>query len=138
MAKDKTIEQIKNEVNDHTKCVPLFQYNIVCESVSKMQTRIDELKVEKAELESQISEMQLLLDKANAQLQKGNIPNVIGQWVSVSEKLPPLDMPIYVYHSIGDYISESHRRTESYFQSKAMQDITHWQEIKIPEKPIDA
>jgi hypothetical protein len=79
-----------------------------------------------------------LIFEETQQLQKGNIPNVSGQWVSVSEKLPPLDMPIYVYHSIGDYISESHRRTESYFQSKAMQDITYWQKIKIPEKPIDA
>jgi hypothetical protein len=76
MAKDKTIEQIKNEVNDHTKCVPLFQYNIVCESVSKMQTRIDELKVEKAELESQISEMQLLLDKEKRKCGMGGWRNL--------------------------------------------------------------
>jgi hypothetical protein len=85
-----------------------------------------------------INRLDTLILEETQQLQKGNIPNVSGQWVSVSEKLPPLDMPIYVYHSIGDYISESHRRTESYFQSKAMQDITYWQKIKIPEKPIDA
>jgi hypothetical protein len=99
---------------------------------------VNELIENNRRLREYNEELQLLLDKANEQLQKGNIPNVSGQWVSVSEKLPPLDMPIYVYHSIGDYISESHRRTESYFQSKAMQDITYWQKIKIPEKPIDA
>ena len=78
MSKEQNFSQTNAEVNVHAECVPLFQYNIVCESVSSMQTRIDELKVENAELREQISEMQLLLDKANAQLQKGNIPSVIG------------------------------------------------------------
>jgi hypothetical protein len=105
---------------------------------SQINALINELANDNDNLRQRLNETQAQLDKANEQLQKGNIPNVSGQWVSVSEKLPPLDMPIYVYHSIGDYISESHRRTESYFQSKAMQDITYWQKIKIPEKPIDA
>ncbi len=37
-----------------------------------------ELTIDNRKLREQIREMQILIDKANAQLQKGNIPNVMG------------------------------------------------------------
>jgi hypothetical protein len=49
---------------------------------SQVKAEVATLKEENRCLRKQIEEMELLIDKANSQLQKGNIPNVVGSELS--------------------------------------------------------
>lgn len=59
-------------------------------NAQRSKLNVNELIENNRRLREYNEELQLLLDKANEQLQKGNIPNVNRCWVDCNERLPDL------------------------------------------------
>ena len=69
------------------------------------------------ELREQISEMQLLLDKANEQLQKGNIPNVMSSRLEEEiEKVRSSEQLMYSQTEVQELLRAIKDNRQSHFQ----------------------